>query len=116
VPPEKFMGARARVPSTTLAWSCYRFDLGETEVDMVQRITAALLNDRFGGPSERFYKARLPELLRLGLVAKHGKSFFGDVEEIAAWLAGRAVKAKPPRIIPLRPPGTVGGGQGDGAA
>ncbi len=84
----------------------------------IMRITAALLNERFNGPSERFYRARLPELVRVGLAAKQGKAFFGDPDEIALWLAGRTVKASPPRVLklPARRPAAAADGGDDGAA
>jgi hypothetical protein len=52
----------------------------------VQQLTPRSLSEQFGG-SPRWWQRYLPQLHRLGKVGKRGRLFFGDLSEVAAWLA-----------------------------
>jgi hypothetical protein len=61
---------------------------------MVQRITTRYLTDRYGGPSERFWERRRAAMVELGLLARLGRSFYGDPDEIdRAVMDGRIEQA-----------------------
>lgn len=52
----------------------------------IEQLTPRKLSKQFGA-TERWWQRYLPELHRLGKVAKRGRLFFGDTSDVAAWLA-----------------------------
>lgn len=66
----------------------------------VERVTPTRLMDRYGG-TERYWERRRPAMVRLGLLNKIGRYFFGDLERIDDALMsaefGDAVRAESSR-------------------
>ncbi len=52
----------------------------------IEQLTPKKLAARFGA-TERWWQTALPALYRLGRISKRGRLFFGQVSEVAAWLA-----------------------------
>jgi hypothetical protein len=52
----------------------------------IQRITARMLSDRFGG-TVRFWERRRPAMVKAGLLNKIGRSFFGCIDAIERAIA-----------------------------
>jgi hypothetical protein len=52
----------------------------------IQRITARMLSDRFGG-TERFWERRRPAMVKAGLLNKIGRSFFGCIDAVERAIA-----------------------------
>jgi hypothetical protein len=64
----------------------------------IEQLTPRKLSKHFGGGSERWWTRYLPELHKLGRISKRGRLFFGDLSEVADWLAaGSAETANPDR-------------------
>lgn len=60
----------------------------------VEHLTPKKLAARYGA-TERWWQRYLPELHRLGRISKRGRLFFGQMSEVADWLA--AGSAEPDR-------------------
>ncbi|MCG8419722.1 MAG: hypothetical protein MJE77_17455 [Proteobacteria bacterium] len=52
----------------------------------IQRITAVMLSQRFGG-TERYWERRRKTMVNAGLLNKIGRSFFGDLDTIEQAIA-----------------------------
>ena len=55
--------------------------------DTPQRLTPQALAQRYGS-TERWWRARLGELVQLGILNKIGRAHWGRPARVEAWLAG----------------------------
>jgi hypothetical protein len=67
------------------------------EIRKIEQLTPGKLSKHFGG-SSRWWTGRIAEIYKLGRISKRGRLFFGDLSEVADWLAaGSAETANPDR-------------------